>query len=572
MAKIKQANVVLNFHRGDQRSAASVLQNLLRIDDGMPCTYFLQYGDDWSTLEIEDVVKQFSAHRNVVTSNSLPEIEISAQMIAADPNDSPFVGLHTRRDREFKSRFLNWNLCVYKYINELDHFQMIEPDCVILKDGWIRQIAEASENSSLPIFGHLKSGKIGGKLWPTHWAGCSFYNGRMLRQLPLKKYFHERYPNPWWPYRTLPDTETANNAFVGPVFSGYDVTYDYFLYALYWRERTGSNDPSDWPLKPQEECGPILCDFQSRLSGQEIVDKYYGRISLFHGAKDDLARKLACQKLAVRRALDCKETNANRVSPPLKIEELRNAFANERCIIIGNGPSLNKVDFELLKGQWTIGTNRIYLLGEKHDFEPTFYCCVNPNVIDQFGQDIQALRSVKFVRDHRRELVGDDGKTFFMTSEPRACFVEELQEQRWSEGWTVTYCAMQVAFYLGFSEVVLVGVDHYFTRKGTPNKLVEETASDPNHFDPNYFGPGVKWQYPDLERSERSYRLARATFGEAGRRIYDATVDGHLLVFQKVKLEDILKQPPRVPRVTLASSLKRWARQLKSLAKFKKMI
>jgi len=83
--------------------------------------------------------------------------------------------------------------------------------------------------------------------------------------------------------------------------------------------------------------------------------------------------------------------------------------------------------------------------------------------------------------------------------------------------------AMQVAFHLGFREAVLIGVDHRFASVGPPNELVTSQGADPNHFDPNYFGAGIKWQLPDLEMSERAYRLARDRFAADGRSIVDAT-------------------------------------------------
>ena len=87
---------------------------------------------------------------------------------------------------------------------------------------------------------------------------------------------------------------------------------------------------------------------------------------------------------------------------------------------------------------------------------------------------------------------------------------------------------MQLAYHLGFTDVILVGVDHSFATQGPANKLVTSQGPDPNHFDPSYFGAGIRWQLPDLEVSEASYRLARQHFEADGRRIRDATVGGKL--------------------------------------------
>jgi hypothetical protein len=80
----------------------------------------------------------------------------------------------------------------------------------------------------------------------------------------------------------------------------------------------------------------------------------------------------------------------------------------------------------------------------------------------------------------------------------------------------------------------LIGVDHNFVTQGTPNATVVSAGDDPNHFSPGYFGKGFRWQLPDLEGSERAYRLARDAYAQAGRRMLDATVGGKLTIFPKV--------------------------------------
>jgi hypothetical protein len=102
------------------------------------------------------------------------------------------------------------------------------------------------------------------------------------------------------------------------------------------------------------------------------------------------------------------------------------------------------------------------------------------------------------------------------------------------EGSTVTYVAMQLAYYMGFKQVILIGVDHFFVTQGEPNKEVVSPGDDPNHFAPDYFGKGFRWQLADLENAEKAYRLAQECFEQDGREILDATVGGKLQVFPKV--------------------------------------
>jgi hypothetical protein len=93
---------------------------------------------------------------------------------------------------------------------------------------------------------------------------------------------------------------------------------------------------------------------------------------------------------------------------------------------------------------------------------------------------------------------------------------------------------MQLAYYMGFQQVILIGVDHNFKDKGEAHKLVTSTGADENHFHPDYFGKGVKWQLPDLETSEIAYQFAREAYEADGRQILDATVGGKLTIFPKV--------------------------------------
>jgi hypothetical protein len=103
----------------------------------------------------------------------------------------------------------------------------------------------------------------------------------------------------------------------------------------------------------------------------------------------------------------------------------------------------------------------------------------------------------------------------------------------------VTYVAMQLAYHLGYREVVLIGVDHSFSTTGPAHQLVTSAGDDPNHFDPSYFGKGYRWQLPDLVMSEQAYSLAKAAFEAAGGSIVDATVGGRLTIFPKADFSTI---------------------------------
>ena len=92
---------------------------------------------------------------------------------------------------------------------------------------------------------------------------------------------------------------------------------------------------------------------------------------------------------------------------------------------------------------------------------------------------------------------------------------------------------------MGIEKVILIGVDHNFTTKGKPNTTVTSQGDDPNHFNPGYFGKGFRWQLPDLDTSERAYRMAQEAYQKAGRQVIDATIDGKLTVFPKASYDSL---------------------------------
>lgn len=220
------------------------------------------------------------------------------------------------------------------------------------------------------------------------------------------------------------------------------------------------------------------------------------------------------------------------------LERLRDCHVGERCFILGNGPSLTQLDLKRLKGETTFGLNRGYLLFDELGFETTYHVCVNRLVAEQFAAELAAVSSVKlFAWKTHQHFVSPTGIAFVRTME-RPHFSTEPAKGVW-EGSTVTYVALQLAFFMGFTEVILIGVDHEFAIKGPANQVITSTAGDASHFDPEYFGAGVRWQLPDLERSEMAYRLARDHFDRAGRRVLDGTLGGKLRVFEKIEYDGL---------------------------------
>lgn len=214
-------------------------------------------------------------------------------------------------------------------------------------------------------------------------------------------------------------------------------------------------------------------------------------------------------------------------------------YKGKRAFIIGNGPSLNEMDLSPLKNEFTFGLNRIYLMFDKLCFETSFYVSVNRLVLNQCRDDIKTLRMPKFISQRSRNIFPANDSSIFLRSASSPLDFSLLPQYHVWESGTVTYVALQLAFYMGFNEVYLIGVDHRFSSKGPANQEVVSQGNDPDHFDKNYFGKGFKWQLPDLELSELGYNLANKVFSDSGRKIFDATINGALTCYPKVDFSSI---------------------------------
>ena len=216
-----------------------------------------------------------------------------------------------------------------------------------------------------------------------------------------------------------------------------------------------------------------------------------------------------------------------------QLAALKDQHRGQRCFIIGNGPSLKQTDLSRLCNEFTIGMIRFYLMFPELGFTSTYFLTVNSLVIEQCAEEIRALPIPKFISWRSHNLIEPAPDLAFLhTTYTGPKFAQDARGRLW-EGATVTYVALQLAYHMGFQQAILIGVDHNYTTQGRPNTTVVSQGDDPNHFHAGYFGKGFRWQLPDLETSERAYRMARAAYEADGRQVLDATVGGKLTIFEK---------------------------------------
>jgi len=223
-----------------------------------------------------------------------------------------------------------------------------------------------------------------------------------------------------------------------------------------------------------------------------------------------------------------------------KLKGLSNLYQGEKAVIVCNGPSLNKIDFSLLQGVYTFGLNKINLLSDEFNFQPSSIVAVNPFVIEQ-NKDFYSSTNIPLFLDamNSKRLISKRKNINLIHSCDFPYFSRDCTFSVF-QGYTVTYVALQLAYYMGFSSVAIIGLDHNYQIKGCPNAVVKSDGNDIGHFDSSYFSKDQLWQLPDLKASEHYYNLANSSFKEDGRNIFNASIDTDLDVFPKITLEEFI--------------------------------
>jgi|TARA_B100001093_G_scaffold10343_1_gene9670 hypothetical protein len=231
----------------------------------------------------------------------------------------------------------------------------------------------------------------------------------------------------------------------------------------------------------------------------------------------------------------------------LILKKLKNKYKNKRCFIVGNGPSLNKTDLKKLKHEFTFGFNSIFL---HKNFFPNFYIVEDKWVIKDNLEKIKKIKTkYKFIPAHYEKNFDKRDNcihypmdlTFYRTG--NCNFSNDITDRVFS-GQSVTYHAIQFAYYMGFNPIYLVGVDFSYIK---PKTIIQSgvtwlsTGDDPNHFDKNYFGKGKTFHDPQLDKVKKNYELAHNFLKDKNKKIYNATIGSKLKVFPKVDYKKLFK-------------------------------
>lgn len=228
----------------------------------------------------------------------------------------------------------------------------------------------------------------------------------------------------------------------------------------------------------------------------------------------------------------------------IKFRKFRSCHEGKRCFIIGNGPSLTIEDLHKLASEYTFAANKIYLTFDRTKWRPTYYNVEDELVARQNKCQINQLNGfTKFFRKEFKNMLNHDANVIWYRDDhhysPFPQFTKNASKVMYW-GSSVTYISMQLAYYMGFTKIYLLGVDFNFA--GSSKKLSDGSFisdGEVNHFTSDYRQPGEIWNQPNLDMQLEAFQHANAFALENGIRFLNATRGGKLEVFERVDFDSL---------------------------------
>lgn len=242
-----------------------------------------------------------------------------------------------------------------------------------------------------------------------------------------------------------------------------------------------------------------------------------------------------------------------------RLQKLKGIYEGKRCFVIGNGPSLKIEDLEKLDTEYSFACNSIYALYNKTKWRPSFYCAIDSIFCREMMSDKNDMMrltdgcQMAFTSvlgegiQHRDD--SDFANVYYMKnlSENPIKFSTECSEQVYYGG-TVAYTMLQLAVYMGFKEIYLIGIDFSFsvehhmdgtiTRNNIVNHMPEVEREEERFQQAMYERLGEKYcAKVDLQLA--GYQTAKEYADTHGIKIFNATRGGKLEVFERVNFDEL---------------------------------
>lgn len=225
------------------------------------------------------------------------------------------------------------------------------------------------------------------------------------------------------------------------------------------------------------------------------------------------------------------------------IRPLKDIHKGQACVVIGNGPSLKVEDLTKLHdlGIPTFACNRIYLIFPQTSWRPDYYFMSDEKLVKQYDGNVPDVPADRrfFPKQYRGQIHnGRFYNTIQFDYEHEGKFSLDAAKGVCPAA-SVTTEMIQFAYYMGFSEIYLIGVDFSYAVTQKVDSKTYAYQGENNYFIPGYLKPGEVADMPNVNANLLGFNAAKVAIEGQSRVIKNATRGGKLEVFERVSLDEL---------------------------------
>jgi len=236
------------------------------------------------------------------------------------------------------------------------------------------------------------------------------------------------------------------------------------------------------------------------------------------------------------------------------LSKFKDKFKGRRAFIVATGPSLRIEDLNYLKHEITLSCNKIFLAFKETEWRPTFYSIIDRLVAEELHETIAEIPSIKIFSSVGKSFYSEHRDIYWLNDLPSP-IVDGKRQSQFSKdlnigtygGYSVVYTLMQIAYYIGISELYLIGLDFKFTKskdtgmRTAANEVILKQATELNHFHSDYRPKNTCWTEPRLDIQYDAFICAKKAFEDNGRKILNASRQSALDVYQRIDFGKLFK-------------------------------
>jgi len=211
-----------------------------------------------------------------------------------------------------------------------------------------------------------------------------------------------------------------------------------------------------------------------------------------------------------------------------------------KCFIIGSGPSVRNQDLNKLKNEFTIVHNAFYLIRDNYNIIPNLYVVEDHLLAEENSKELNNIYDINFVVPFQlRRFIKKRSNVNYINFDysyiknyandndyyDKFKFTNDLSKKAFW-GATVVYLSLQIADFLKFKEIYLLGVDLSWVIPKSAiveGAVITSTEDDTNHFHDNYFGKGKRWHMPRVQRYTLGIENAIRELNKKGVKVYNCS-------------------------------------------------